>query len=71
MPSPTNPSSGNDPYYNGGYNTERHGYSRDNRFAGVQIESQMDGVRDTPANRAAFANALVTALESFLGLRND
>jgi len=51
--------------------TERHGYSRDHRFAGVQIESQMEGVRDTPANRAAFAKALVTALESFLGLRND
>ena len=39
--------------------------------AGVQIESQVEGVRDTPANRAAFAKALVTALESFLGLRND
>jgi len=25
VPSPTNPSSGNDPFYSGGYNTERHG----------------------------------------------
>jgi N-formylglutamate amidohydrolase len=71
VPSATNPSPGNNPYYDGGYNTQRHGSSTGHRFAGVQIESQMEGVRDTPANRAAFANALVTALESFLGLRND
>jgi len=39
--------------------------------AGVQIESQVEGVRDTPANRAAFANAMVSPLASFLGLRNE
>ncbi len=65
VPSPTNPSPGNDPYFTGAYNTMRHGKARDNRFAGVQIETQR-AVRETPAARAAFAAAVATALEGFL-----
>jgi len=67
VPSPTNPSPGTAPYFEGGYNTMRHGTSRDNRFAGVQIESHFDGVRDSPSSRTAFATALVAALELFVG----
>lgn len=67
VPSPAAPSPGSAPYFDGGYSTQRHGTSTDNRFAGVQIESNMNGVRDTPANRAAFASALVSSLELFLG----
>ena len=67
VPSPTNPSPGTAPYFDGGYSTQRYRTSTDNRFAGVQIESNFDGVRDTPSSRAAFATALVTALDSFLG----
>jgi N-formylglutamate amidohydrolase len=67
VPSPANPSPGVNPYFEGGYSTERHGTSIDRRFAGVQIEANFDGVRDTAASRAAFAAALVRAVESFLG----
>jgi N-formylglutamate amidohydrolase len=66
VPSPATPSPGSNPYFEGGYSTERHGTSSDRRFAGVQIEANLDGVRDTPASRSAFASALVAALESFL-----
>jgi len=66
VPSPTTPSPGNNPYFEGGYSTERHGTSTDRRFAGVQIEANLDGVRDTPASRSVFATALVSALDSFL-----
>jgi hypothetical protein len=34
----------------------------------VQIESHFPGIRDTAASRAAFAEALVTALVTFAGL---
>lgn len=66
VPSPSTPSPGSAPYFDGGYSTQRHGTSTDNRFAGVQIEANLDGVRDTAGNRAAFASALVVALEAFL-----
>jgi hypothetical protein len=66
VPSPADPSPGAAPYFEGGYSTERHGTSADNRFAGVQAELNFTGIRDTPANRQAFARKLVTALEGFL-----
>jgi hypothetical protein len=62
VPSPAAASPGADPYFDGGYSTERHTA----RLPGLQIESNFSGVRDTAANRAAFAERLVAALASFL-----
>jgi hypothetical protein len=62
VPSPAAPTPGSDPYFEGGYSTQRHSA----RLPGLQIESNFDGVRDTAANRAAFAERLVTALLAFL-----
>ncbi len=57
-----------DPYFSGGYNTNRHG----SRFGGVidavQLECNMEGVRDTPGNRQAFADIMANALTEFLQL---
>jgi hypothetical protein len=67
VPSPADPApkSGED-YFNGGYNTVRHG-SRDGGLTdAVQIECYYTGVRDTAENRAAFADALAGALAQFL-----
>ena len=54
-----------DPYFSGGYNTNRHG----SRFGGVidavQLECNMEGVRDTPDNRQVFADMLTSALTAF------
>lgn len=66
VPSPTDPSPGAAPYFEGGYSTERHGTSSDNRFAGVQVELNFTGIRDTPGNRQAVAAKLVIAIEGFL-----
>ena len=66
VPSLANPSPGTNPYFDGGYSTQRHGTAADRRFAGVQIESNFDGVRDTPASRAAFAAALARAVDDFM-----
>jgi len=65
-PSPTNPRP-QTPYFRGGYNTARHG--RDAApLAGLQIESYARGVRDTAENRAKFARALASTLETFLSV---
>ena len=55
VPSPAMPSPGIDPYFDGGYNTSRHTL---NQVVGLQIESHYAGVRDSDANRRAFAAAL-------------
>lgn len=63
-PSPSNPHP-KAPFFNGGYNTRRHGHDAA-PLAGLQIETNSRGVRDTPANRAKFAKALADTLEVFL-----
>ena len=69
VPSPSSPSPGSDPYFTGGYSTERHTTT----LPGVQIESHFAGVRDTTASRAAFAQQLAEAVRAFserhLGLK--
>jgi hypothetical protein len=62
VPSPSNPSPGADEYFNGGYSTSRHTAT----LPGLQIESHFEGVRDTAASRAAFADSLVRAIATFL-----
>jgi hypothetical protein len=62
VPSPATPSPGSDPYFSGGYSTERHARAP---MSGVQIEAHYPGVRDTEANRRAFAEALASALSAF------
>lgn len=55
-------------YFNGGYNTLRHGSRDGGAVDAIQIESHYTGIRDTAANREAFAEKPVTAL---LGMLND
>lgn len=53
-------------YFDGGYNTDRHGSRLGGATDAVQIECNFGGVRDTPENRARFAEVLATALERML-----
>lgn len=55
-----------DPYFTGGYNTRRHGSMDGGAVDAIQLECNDAGARDTAASRAAFAEALVTALLAFL-----
>ena len=58
------------PYFNGGYTVRRHtGGSAP--IAGLQIESNLKGIRDSAANREKFARALVSVLDPFLAERWD
>jgi hypothetical protein len=56
-------------YFDGGYNTARHGCGIEASagvICGVQIESNFTGVRDNAVNRARFAGATATVLSAFL-----
>jgi hypothetical protein len=62
VPSPSAPAPGADPYFTGGYSTERHTA----RLPGLQIEANFTGVRDSAASRTAFASALAEAVLAFI-----
>jgi len=64
VPSPSDPSPGADPYFDGGYSTDRHTAL----LPGLQIESNFSGVRDSAASRSAFGDALATAVATFANL---
>lgn len=67
VPSPSDPSPGSDDYFNGGYDTERHGSRTPGRtVSGVQIELPRPGIRDTDADRKAFGQALAAAIEAYM-----
>jgi hypothetical protein len=69
VPSPSRPSPGGQPYYPGGFNTER--YRTGNGFLSLQIECPRPGIRDTETNRERFAEALAKALLRFLETHAD
>ncbi len=65
VPSQSQPTPGDQPFFSGGYNTVRHGSRDEGSVSGVQIECNYTGVRDTEANREAFAEALTEVLSGF------
>lgn len=58
------------PFFSGGYTIRRH-TEENPHLTAIQIETHSPGVRDTPQNRAAFADALVSVCESFLRIHLD
>ncbi len=67
VPSPTmpDPGSGNS-YFDGGYNTAVHSsQGNGGPVDGLQIEANYTGVRDTSANRSAYALAVAQTLDYF------
>lgn len=67
VPSPNDPApAASDPYFEGGYNTDRHGSARGAVTDAIQIECYFAGVRDTEPNRGRFAAALAAALDRML-----
>ena len=53
-------------YFSGGYNTARHGSYNGGTIDGVQVECNFSGVRDSPMNRARFADSLRVGITTFL-----
>jgi hypothetical protein len=62
----------NSNYFSGGYNTVTHtSYQPGNVVNGLQIECNFENVRDTPANRKAFADSLAISVLTFLEIHED
>jgi hypothetical protein len=67
VPSILQPSLGaGDPYFDGGYNVDRHGSAHGGTISGVQIECNYSGVRDTDPHRKAFAATLVDIVVPYM-----
>lgn len=66
VPSDDEPAPGGDPYFSGGYSTRRHGSRDGGTVSGIQIEHHRVGLRDTQANREAYAAVLAEVLEAYL-----
>lgn len=67
VPSPSIPGPGSDPYFSGGYSTQRHGSQADTEVvSGIQIEHHYPGLRNTDANRRAYAALLAEAVRAFM-----
>ena len=66
VPSQTDPFPiGSEPYFSGGYNTERHGSKLGGVIDGIQVECNWDNVRDTESNREVFATATTQVLKKY------
>ena len=67
VPSPADPSPGTTPYFRGGYNTRAYGsLLRDEVISGIQLEHQLPGLRDTNANRRAYADRAARVIQRFM-----
>jgi N-formylglutamate amidohydrolase len=56
----------NEPYFSGGYITATHGSYRGGTIDAIQMECNLEQVRDTAKNRKAFAEAFVSSTLAFL-----
>ncbi|TNE47300.1 MAG: hypothetical protein EP343_20265 [Deltaproteobacteria bacterium] len=65
VPSPKNPDSGGKSYFNGGYNTERHGSKLGGVVDGTQIESA-SSILGTGSKRRPYAAALAQSMIRYL-----
>jgi N-formylglutamate amidohydrolase len=66
VPSPGDPSPGQESYFSGGYNTHRHGSREGGRVDGIQLELHRVGLRDSDSNRRTFGRALAATVEDFM-----
>ena len=55
-----------DPYFEGGYNIQRYGSNDGTTIDAIQIECNFTGVRNSSANRTAFATQTADALKIYL-----
>ena len=64
----TNPTSSSN-FFNGGYNTDVHGSISGGPLNAMQIEANYTGVRDSSANRTAYAQSLARSLDKYFAIQ--
>jgi len=67
VPSPLHPDPAGGGYFNGGYNTARHGSRGGGTIDGLQVETHYS-IMDTTSERDAYARKLARAIKSFVEL---
>ena len=58
---------GDEPYFSGGYSTRRHGSVDGGPIDGIQIEHNFRGIRETPEDRATYAEVLAEVIVTWVG----
>jgi hypothetical protein len=71
VPSSSQPNPGQDDYFTGGYNTDRHGSSAGGTIDAIQLEHHLPGLRDEASNRERYAEALAEILVSYFQAHYD
>lgn len=66
VPSPAMPGPAGAPYFDGGYDTFRHGCRAGGVVCGVQAELPFEGVRETDASRQRFAGIVGRVIADYL-----
>ena len=66
VPSYSQPNPGASPYFDGGYTVSRHGSLNGGTIDAVLTEFNYTGIRNTDANRRAFAHAYARVLNRFI-----
>lgn len=69
VPSPDDLGPGYEPYFSGGYSTERHGSRDGGSIDGIQLECNFTGVRDTQANWQRFAATAAAVITQYHALQ--
>lgn len=57
---------GNEAYFSGGYNTDRHGSRTGGMIDGIQIECNYNGVRNNQVNYERFADSVAVVIVDYL-----
>jgi hypothetical protein len=65
VPSQQQPHPAGAPYFSGGYNTGRHASADGNLITGLQVEANMQGVRDNATSWRRFADTLIDVLREW------
>ena len=68
FPSPSCKDAGDDPYFDGGYNTEIHSSIIDGTIDGIQIETNYSDIRDSNSSMKAFAKAFADVIVDYLSV---
>lgn len=72
IPSQQDPSPNGEPYFSGGYSTNRHsGPGTDYDLFGLQVEANFTGVRDTEESRQLFGETFAEVVEEFVDIHRD
>jgi N-formylglutamate amidohydrolase len=67
VPSLDDPQPGvNNDFFEGGYSTQVHGSVNEGTISAIQLECNRPGLRDTDANRKAFAEKMATSIVEYL-----